>query len=309
MGVFVIQVVLLWIEGDSSLDALSVIHIYMPSAIVSFLVLIHYLDERAGKALESMKPLMKVNEDEHARLRYELTTLPPRATFLSSVIMVAIICVLEMIGGQYELEVLATYPISRNVVRVVYYIGFWTIGAFFFHTLHQLKMISRIYTEYTQVNLFKMKPLYAFSNISAITAGALAAITYGWILVNPDQVLTAPAILLNILIFLLALATFIWPQLGIHALQEAEKDRLLEEINLRLEAVMQKVHRDVDVGNLENMTELNMTLTTLELELNAVKRINTWPWQPETVRWLITALVLPLGLWIIQFILQRVMGP
>jgi len=31
--------------------------------------------------------------------------------------------------------------------------------------------------------------------------------------------------------------------------------------------------------------------------------------KPETVRWLITALVLPLGLWLIQFVLQRVLGP
>jgi hypothetical protein len=27
------------------------------------------------------------------------------------------------------------------------------------------------------------------------------------------------------------------------------------------------------------------------------------------VRWLVTALVLPLGLWIIQFVLQRLLGP
>jgi hypothetical protein len=105
------------------------------------------------------------------------------------------------------------------------------------------------------------------------------------------------------------LATFIWPQLGIHGLQVEEKDRLLEEVSARLEAVMRKIHRDVDSGNLENMIELNMTLVTLELELNAVERIKTWPWQPETLRWLVAALVLPLGLWFIQFLLQRLLGP
>ena len=35
----------------------------------------------------------------------------------------------------------------------------------------------------------------------------------------------------------------------------------------------------------------------------------TWPWPPETVRLLITALALPLGLWLIQFLVQRAFGP
>jgi hypothetical protein len=40
-----------------------------------------------------------------------------------------------------------------------------------------------------------------------------------------------------------------------------------------------------------------------------LERIPTWPWRPETLRLLITALVLPLGLWLAQFILQRLLGP
>ena len=50
-------------------------------------------------------------------------------------------------------------------------------------------------------------------------------------------------------------------------------------------------------------------MTNLEIEQKALRRISTWPWQPETVRWLVTALVLPLGLWLVQYFLQRVLGP
>jgi hypothetical protein len=65
----------------------------------------------------------------------------------------------------------------------------------------------------------------------------------------------------------------------------------------------------VDAGELDQMNDLRVTMTNLEMELNTLKGIHTWPWQPETVRWLITALVLPLGLWLIQSVLQRVLAP
>jgi hypothetical protein len=88
-----------------------------------------------------------------------------------------------------------------------------------------------------------------------------------------------------------------------------EKERLLGEAALRFEAAIAGLHQRMDSGKLEGMTDLNMAIASLELEQNALNRIPTWPWQPETVRWLVTALVLPLGLWIIQFVLQRVLGP
>jgi hypothetical protein len=169
-------------------------------------------------------------------------------------------------------------------------------------------MINEIYTKHTHINLFRIKPLYAFSNLSALTAGCIATITYGWMLVNPDQELNAPSIVLNVIILLLALVTFLWPQLGIHSIQVKEKDRLVEEANQRLEKIMLEIHKCVDGGKLGKMAELNMAIRTVEIELSNLKGIHTWPWQPETVRWLITALVLPLGLWFIQFLLQHLLG-
>ena len=79
--------------------------------------------------------------------------------------------------------------------------------------------------------------------------------------------------------------------------------------SLRFEAAVRELHKRVDTGQLEGMTDLNMALASLEIEQNAIKQIPTWPWQPETVRWLATALVLPLALWLIQFVTQRMLSP
>ena len=72
---------------------------------------------------------------------------------------------------------------------------------------------------------------------------------------------------------------------------------------------MVELLRRMDEGRLEGMGDLSEAIASLETEQNVLKGIPTWPWQPETVRSLITALLLPLGLWVAQYVLQRILGP
>ena len=128
-------------------------------------------------------------------------------------------------------------------------------------------------------------------------------IIYGFLLVNPDVPRDDPIIIVWVVIFILsAIVTFIWPQLGLHRLQVAEQERLLNEAYLRLESAITDLHQQLDDGELERMEELNFAIASLEMEINALKKIPTWPWEPETLQLLITALALPLGLWIVQLI-------
>lgn len=304
----VLQASFIWAEGGFSIETFSIVHLYISIAIAAFFALTNFLDDRAEKAFEAMQNVLNVSDKKFAELEYRLTNLPSGMTILASLITVGGIYTAELIGGQYRLAELEGLPVSATLIRVIYYIGFWIMGTYFYHAIHQLRMVDEIYTKYTHVNLFRIKPLYAFSNLSAFTSGSIAVIVYGWMLVNPDMEVNAPGIVINIIIFLLVLVTFLWPQLGIHSLQVREKDRLIEEANQRFEKIMLEIHQSVDGGKLGRMAELNMAIMTLEIELNNLNKINTWPWQPETLRWLITALVLPLGLWLIQFVLQRVLG-
>jgi hypothetical protein len=171
-------------------------------------------------------------------------------------------------------------------------------------------VINIIYTRYTQVDLLRVKPLYAFSKIAALTAGSLAMIVYGWLLANPWIDRSDPLVLIPIVILILsAIVTFIWPQQGIHRLQVAEKERMLAEANLRLESLISELHQQVDDRELTGMTDLNMAMASLEIELNTLRKTPTWPWEPEVIQVLITALALPLGLWLLQLILERIISP
>jgi hypothetical protein len=154
-----------------------------------------------------------------------------------------------------------------------------------------------------------MKPFYAFSNLSAFTAGSLTVLPYGFLMVNPgDWATETVSILMILAITMLAIMTFFWPQLGMHRLQEAEQERMMDQAYLRLEATISELHKHLDNQDYEEMEGLNFAINSLEIELNALKGIRTWPWEPETLQILITALALPLGLWFLQFIVERFFG-
>lgn len=308
--VLLVQAIVLWIEGATPISSLGFAQVYLVAVMAYMLALIHYLDKRAGVALETMRPALKAVDEEYQEMFYRLTTLPAFPTLLASLAALAFVILTEAISEPYRLEVLAPFPISANLLRIFYLICWMVFGVFLYHTLHQLRVINHIYTKHTRIDLFRVKPLYAFSNLAALTAGSLAMISYGWLLVNPWLDRTDPLVLTPMFILLLfAVVTFVWPQMGIHRLQVAEKERLLDEASQRFKAAIGELHKKMDDGELEGMTDLNMAMASLEIELNALRKTATWPWEPEVLQLLITALALPLGLWLIQLILQRTLSP
>lgn len=307
--VLVVLLTALWIEGATISGSVGLAQAYMAGVMAYMLALIHSLDKRAGMALEIMRPSLTSTDGEFPTLKYQLTTLPAVPTLLASLGLPVIIFLAEAVGEPYVLEELGEFPVSAAMLRVVYFVGWLVLGAFLYHTLHQLRAFNLVYTKYTQVDLFRVRPLYAFSNLAALTAGSLAMISYGWLLVNPWIDKTDPQVLIPMIVLLLfALVVFVWPQIGIHRLQASEKERLLDEATQRLETTISELHQQIDDQELENIADLNIAMTTLQTETNILRKTPTWPWEPEVVRLLITALALPLGLWLVQLILQQFLG-
>ncbi len=115
---------------------------------------------------------------------------------------------------------------------------------------------------------------------------------------------------LGIMVFMMLLAavTFVLPLLGMHRRMVEEKTRLESEANQRLEAAIAELHRRVDAGDLTDMTELYRAIGGLEIELEMVAKIPTWPWQPGTLRVALSPLLLPVAVWLIQRLLERLAG-
>jgi len=314
LGLWLVLVLILigalWLEGAFSIGTVFPAQLFIPAMIALFLAMIHFLDERAEAALVTLQPALTAIEEKYAQLHYQLTTLPAWPTILTSLVTVGVIVLLGTISGDQEssIEALATSPIAANLLSAVYWIGWWVLGAFLYHTIYQLRVINRIYTEHTRASLFAMSPLYAFSSVTALMAVTLAIATYGWTALNPDNLSDPISIAMISLITLLALGVFAWPLLGTRRRMSKEKANRLDEVSLRLEAAFAEMHERIDSREIDELEDLEKVVSVLEAERNALDAISTWPWQPETLRLLVTALLLPLLLWVVQYVLQLVLG-
>lgn len=157
-----------------------------------------------------MRPALKATEEEYGRLRYEITTLPAPPTLLASVVTLLIATVPESLWGtlsSYEALVAAS-PISGALVYCIYLITWCMFGALIYHTIRQMRLINRIYTRQTRINLFRMGPLYAFSGLTALMAVGLTVPPYGFMAINQEILYDLRSVGVVFLVTVLTVATF-----------------------------------------------------------------------------------------------------
>jgi hypothetical protein len=308
LALFLIQAGVPLAEGVRPIGPFLAPHAFLSGMIVFFPGLMHYLDNMADAALAGLRPALRTDEEAYEALRYRLITLPSLPTFLASALAAsAIVLINEGLGTPVSFNRLAGFPLSSAMLYAMYIVVWWVWGAFVYHTVHQLRLINHMYTQHTRVNVFRTRLLYAFSGTTAVTAVSLTIPTYAWLAIN--QSLRDPiAMGITVPITALALVAFFWPQLGARRLLAQEKWSMLDELSLRFEALIVELRERVDSRDLEGIDGLTTLIAALEIEEEALHNVSTWPWQPETVRYLMTALLLPLVLWLVQFLLQRALG-
>lgn len=296
-----------WIEGALPPGTFLLPHIYLTAAIFFILSVMAYFDQRAESALQRIKPVLEVSDEQYLDFQYRLSHLPSLTSILAGVLAIAFVVFTELLGGgAYQMEALSGYPLSITLFRILYLVCWWFFGLFIYHSIHQLRLINQIFSNHTHIHLFRLEPLYGFSNIASLTAGSLIVLPYGFFLINPSNQFSDPiSIATYIFITLVALATFLLPQLGIHRLQVQEKERMLDEAYRHYEKILQALHLQVSEYDFEDISRVSTAFSSLEREISTIKATSTWPWQPGTLRWLFTALLLPVLLWLLQYFLGQ----
>ena len=179
-------------------------------------------------------------------------------------------------------------------------------GAFIYHTIRQLRLVNTTCLLHIRISLFNLGPLQAFSKLTASTAVGLVVGVYGWVLINPELLTDPVSFGFVWSITILAVAVFVWPLFGVHRLMEMEKESTLHNIDLRFEAVFSKFNQRIREEDYSAIERLNGTISSLEIQHKRINAIPTWPWKPETARFALTAIALPLILTILQFLVEQV---
>ena len=299
--------VALWQTGVYAEVGFHPMQVWLPTLAAYLLGLTHGLDRAAAVAMERFRPSFRGDDTDFVAAAYRMTTLPARPTLIFTIAAT----VLTLPFGRYEMSLIQTgglelLPVLFDVVLAVLYLASYP---FFYHILHQLREIHRLHRDHARVRLANIRPMYALSRVTGLTALGIVVYNYGWFLAQPGGDPTNPVTLweggVNLVI---ALIVFVWPLWGAHRLLTEAKETALTDLAARKEAARGQLHQAVDSGKLERVDPLHKALEALQAENVELGKVPTWPWAPGTLRNLMGAVLLPMLLWLVQYGLQKVLG-
>ena len=284
---------LAWIDGTLRLGTFELYRSSVPFYPVSVLALIHYLNRVARRALTAFRPALGAIDTDYERLEYELVTLPRRGTW-ATLALSLVLTAAYINFTPYLVALFRRSPWVAIVESVVYAFAFGMIAVFFYHTIRQLRMVSMIHANATDVNLFRLTPLYAFSVLTAQSGIGLLLLNYFSVLTDPATLVNPALITVVIAASLIAVALFLLPLRGMHDRIVAEKKHLRAEASARLEATIQQLFARADSQDLAGVDRLNQLMVSMVTTREIVEKIPTWPWEPGTLAGFISVFLLPL---------------
>jgi hypothetical protein len=175
---------LAWIDGTARLGTVELYRSSVPVYPVFVLALIQYLNRVARRSLAAFRPALGAIDKDYERLEYELVTLPRRGTW-ATLALSLIFTAAYISFTPYLVALIRRSPWVAIVESMVYAFVFGMIAVYFYHTVRQLRMVSRIHASATDVNLFRLTPLYAFSGLTAQTGIGLLLMNYFGVLTDP----------------------------------------------------------------------------------------------------------------------------
>jgi hypothetical protein len=211
--------------------------------------------------------------------------------------------VLPAIARQYSYGPIAI--ISAWAFGLLSYV---TGSAIYYHTIRQLRLVSRILGLVERVNLFQLDPVYAFARVTAQTGVAWLFLAVASVAIFPFDLINITVIALYGAMVLLALGAFVLPMWNVHQRLVAEKRRLLAGVNRRLEATIGRLNQSLDDDDLARVREIDGALAGLRTQRSVLAEIPTWPWSVATFSGFLSALVLPVALFVIQVVLRNWLG-
>jgi len=262
----------------------------------------------ARHSVDGFRPAMRGDDGDCEALRVRLATQPPLGTWLTGLGFLVLAAPATALNGSYVQSTgLFTSPAAAAVELPLLVFSLWVTGAAGYGIVHQLATIHTSYRRWARIDVMRPEPLYALSRLPSFSAIAVLLVQYNWIVGNPS-ILRSPAALASLLPWdVLALTLFLWPLWGAHRMLADAKEALRGELGQRVERVSSSLRSAVDNDDSSRMQPLKDAVLGLEASLRVVDRASTWPWHPETPRLVVSAVLLPMGAWLLQQLVDRLL--
>jgi hypothetical protein len=270
---------------------------------------LHLLNSVAMSAVDQFAPALEPGSPELALARRRLTSIPDRTAIVAAV-------------GAFVL-IAATYfglirplrdPLSPAVEAVSFVLWASTsslLGVVIVHALRQLLVVRHLHAIASSIDIFRPGPVHAFSRLTAVSALGVASLAIVYATATEVAVRAAgqtqplAQMAQEMLLLGFAAALFVLPLLGMHDRLASEKARLVGEAQARVKLTLARVDASVGAGNTDGADRLHAQLTSVLAELEFVRRLSTWPWATGTFRGVASALLLPIAIFLITRLLDR----
>ena len=300
--------ILSWIDGWIPPYTFNALNIIYPLWFWGPLAIMTYLDSVSLSAVSSFKPLLNGSDEDLQQLKNEFSTMPSRPLLINSIVWLIIYAALNYFARQvffmeYGLGSLAI------VVSLIMGLPAFVIGSsIYYHSIRQLRLIHQTVKKVEHFNLFNLEPVYAFSLVTAKTGIAWIIMLSLTLLFFPLQLATMLTLTMYAMQVILALAAFVLPVWIVHQRLDKEKRRLLAELNQRVELTLKKLHSSLDENKLEEVAQINELIIGFNAEREILNKIPTWPWRPGVFTGFISAIILPIVLFLLQFYIGTWLG-
>lgn len=299
-----------WLTGAAAIGQVDPgILAYFPYPVVA-LALLHYLGDVAADALRSFAPALGGDEATITAWRRRLTTLPARPTVLAAIVGLAFggVALAQLPPSIYR-QVAPDLLTLAVLVGWIAMAGFALGAVLLYQSWRQLRAVSAIHAAASHIDPARPEPLFSFSRLTARTGLAYLGVVYYSVVTNGPTYAGDPTILaLNALFAAFAVACFVLPLRGMHGRLVVAKRGLLDAAETRIERVTAALYAAVDRVTLEGMAEFDDAISSLTKVKAEIEKLPTWPWSPALIRGFLTALLLPIAIWLITRILDQLLA-
>jgi hypothetical protein len=301
---FVVGQSIVWATGILPLGS---IHPLIATGVIYgpyLLAALGYLNRTAEHALGRFWPATGWPDDGKATWRYAFVTIPGGYGLIAFVLGVVIAT-----GAFFAAPDAAVGVGTNRLIFLIAYLPSATLGysllpLAIIHTTRQLRLVARIHREATAIDPFDRGPVYAFSGLTVRTALTYVLIGYYALTVNGAfQTGIVGGVVLAVT-FSAAVACFVLPLWGIHDRLVHEKAQLLLQVERRLGRLSDEMYRRIDAGQFDGTKVVGDALAGVSSLRDRISRLPTWPWAPNLFRGFLSALLLP----VIVYVLSRVIG-
>jgi hypothetical protein len=296
----------LWATGRlavGTLDpTLTVSVVYGPYA----LGVLGYLNRVAGRALDAFWPATGWPDRDRSNWAQALTTVRAGLALPSLVagIVIAIVAFLsapaEVVGSD-DMDRL-TYAVALAPIAVF---GYAMTLVAIAHTSRQLRLVVKIHRQARAIDPFDRGPVYAFSRFTVQIGLAFLVSGYYTLTVNAAfQSGNLVGLVVLGLVIVLGAACFILPLWGIHDRLVGEKEALLAGVEDRVNKLAQELYRRIDAGEYDGTKVINEAIAAAGAVRERIGKLPTWPWPTQLFRGFLTALLLP----VVVYVMSRLIG-